>query len=329
MPKSNVTISSIARILDVSPSTVSRALAKKKGVSDGLKDRIVSVANELNYHPNMVARSLRTKVSKEIGLIIPDNSNPFFSAMVRGIDTVAHELGYTLLLISTNNDTKIEREAILKFNELQVAGLISVPSDISNYGSLSLPLVFLTRCNDVDSKFNYIVTDDIEGSYLATRNLITSGLSAYFFVCDSLDVISSKNRLTGYQKALFEAGISPKDEWILTGVNTIPDGYRIFQEIYRRSVFPIGILCHNDYTAIGVVKSVSDSNLRHGVDVRIIGYDDIELISYITPALSTVRQVKFDIGAWGARHLINLIESDSSEKPLHMIMKPELVIRDT
>ena len=192
-----------------------------------------------------------------------------------------------------------------------------------------MPVIFLTRCDNSDSNFNYIITDDVQGGYIATQNLINSSLSDFFFLCDSTDIISSASRLAGYRSALEENGITPKQDWVFDGANTIADGYRIFKELQTMASGRYGILCHNDYVAVGVLKSALDYGIVPGRDIRLIGYDDIELISYLTPALSTVRQAKFDIGTWGAKSLISIISNGPRDKPFHIVLKPELIIRDT
>lgn len=325
----DVTIKSIAQSLNISPSTVSRALNGKSGVSDEVRAQIVARSRQMNYQTNRLAQSLRTSRSKEIGVIIPDSSNPFFSAMLTGIDSYAREMGYTLLMVNSCNSPEVERRAIAAFSELHVAGLLSVPNCVKHYDDLPMPVIFLTRCDSSDSKYNYIITDDVEGAFLAASNLINSRLDAYYFLCDSTDVISSANRFTGYRKALAAHGIEFRDEWLIDGLNTIADGYRAFKEVQSVAPERCGILCYNDYVAVGVIKSALDCGIMPGRDVRIIGYDDIELISYLTPALSTVRQAKFDIGTWGAKSLISIINNGQRDKPFHVVLKPELIIRDT
>lgn len=325
----NITIKCIAEKMNISPSTVSRALNGKSGVSKEVREQIVALSQEMNYQTNRIAQSLRTSKSMEIGVIIPDSSNPFFSAMLTGIDSYAREMGYTLLMINSCNSPEVERRAIETFCELHVAGLLSVPTCVKHYDHLPMPVIFLTRCDNSDSNFNYIITDDVEGGYIATQSLINSNLSDFYFLCDSTDIISSANRLAGYKSALEENGITPKQDWVFDGANTIADGYRIFKELQTMASGRYGILCHNDYVAVGVLKSALDYGIVPGRDIRLIGYDDIELISYLTPALSTVRQAKFDIGTWGAKSLISIINNGPRDKPFHIVLKPELIIRDT
>lgn len=176
----NITIKCIAEKMNISPSTVSRALNGKSGVSKEVREQIVALSQEMNYQTNRIAQSLRTSKSMEIGVIIPDSSNPFFSAMLTGIDSYAREMGYTLLMINSCNSPEVERKAIETFCELHVAGLLSVPTCVKHYDHLPMPVIFLTRCDNSDSNFNYIITDDVQGGYIATQNLINSSLSDFF-----------------------------------------------------------------------------------------------------------------------------------------------------
>lgn len=159
----NITIKCIAEKMNISPSTVSRALNGKSGVSKEVREQIVALSQEMNYQTNRIAQSLRTSKSMEIGVIIPDSSNPFFSAMLTGIDSYAREMGYTLLMINSCNSPEVERKAIETFCELHVAGLLSVPTCVKHYDHLPMPVIFLTRCDNSDSNFNYIITDDVPG----------------------------------------------------------------------------------------------------------------------------------------------------------------------
>lgn len=324
-----VTIKHISKLLGVSPSTVSRALQGKKGVGEATRKDICELAHSLGYQPNKIAQSLRLKTSNVLGVLIPDNQNPFFSSMIKGVTAIAQQEGYILLVVNTNNDPGTEQQALATLQELHIAGILAVPNEEKNYENFKLPFLFLTRCRDRQGPFNYITTDDEEGAYLAANHLIESQMQEYFFLCDSLSVTSSQNRLAGFSKALKEHGIDLPPANVRQGANAMMDGYKMFQEIAGGAKTPFGIFCHNDYVAIGVLQSILDSPLRIKKDVRLIGYDDIEMISFITPRLSTIRQAKFDVGTWGAKHLISLIRNGPAANPIHIVMKPELVLRDT
>ena len=325
----NITIKCIAERMNISPSTVSRALNGKSGVSNEVREQIITLSQEMNYQTNRIAQSLRTSRSMEIGVIIPDSSNPFFSAMLTGIDSYAREMGYTLLMINSANRAEVEQKAISTFCELHVAGLLTVPTGVKHYKNLPMPVVFLTRCDDSDGSCNYIITDDVEGAAIATRNLIADSLEAYYFFGDSVNVISTASRIAGYRKALAQAGIEFQPDWVFEGANSIADGYRLFKELQAQATGRYGILCHNDYVTIGVLKAALDCGIVPGRDIRLIGYDDIELVSYMTPSISTVRQAKFDIGTWGAKNLISIINNGQRDKPFQIVLRPELIIRDT
>lgn len=326
------TLKDVAAEAGVSPSTVSRALLGSPSISEPTRMRISEIAERLNYRPNILARSLRISKTKIIGIIIPDNSNPYFASLIKGIETMASEKDYTVVIINTDEQSKLENKAIAALSELRVAGLLAVPVNIENYNNLQMPLVFLTRFKRVEefNTFNYVINDNFKGAYLAASHLIERGRDKIYFINGPKSVPTSTERLEGYKKALGNAGIKYNEKLVIYGNLTMKDGYAAANTLLAWEEPPFGVFCYNDYTAIGVMRAIREHGLRVPGDISLVGYDDIEILSYMEVPLTTVRQARYTIGSRGAELLINMIENQEKYRQrFEIILEPELIIRET
>lgn len=328
--KYHVTLKDIAKEAGVSVTTVCRALQNKAEISEPTKQKIKELAEKYDYQPNVIARSLRLREMRVLGLLIPDNSNPYFARLVKGVEETAKKNNYAVIVANTNEDTDIEQNAINTLVNLRVAGLLAVPVDVENYIGLKLPLMFLSRFKrkEGNNSVNFVINDDFKGSYLATSCLLEKGKNRIYFINGPKGNALSMLRLEGYKKALADSGIPFDEKLVIYGNMTIEDGYNSFKNLIKRTETPFGIICYSDYVAMGVLSAIREQKLSIPDDVSIVGYDDIEMVSYLDVPLTTIKQARYMIGAKGTELLMEIIENSKSFKQLsQIVLEPELVVR--
>ncbi len=327
------TIKDIAKKAKVSANTVSKALSNRSGVNKETRHKILKIAKELSYLPNVLARNLRLSQTKTIGVIISDNSNPFFAYVVKGIQDVARETGYHIILCNTGENPDFEQEAIDLLLELRVAGLLITPTQkeidyIVKLKRLHVPFVLLARHFEKTTA-HYVITDNVTGAYLATQHLIARGHQRVVFVNGPYQNSSARERLVGYKKALAENKIAYDKSLVEWGNLNMEDGYDVMKRVLAHRQPPLGVFLFSDYVAIGALKAVREGNLKVPQEVSIVGYDDIDFVSYLDVPLTTVHQPKYSIGKKAMEILIQIIDGKLSnqEQPQCILLEPELIIR--
>lgn len=326
------TIKDIARLSGVSTTTVSKIINKKdKDISQGTIDRVNNIMRERNYVPSTIARSMVTKKTKTIGIIIPDIRNPFFPELTRGAEDMAHTLGYNLMICNTDDDIKKERQYMDILKKKMVDGIIFTASSaevaISHISKTDPPLVLVDRDIDVPNLKGRIIVNNINGGYIAVRHLIDRGCKKIAIIAGSKSSLPSVHRYEGYVKALEENGIKLDKELCRFGSFKSEYGYEMAMEILNSHNDVDGIFCASDMIAIGAMKAVIEKGLKIPADVKIVGFDDIYISAYLNPALTTVKQPIYSIGSEAAKLLIESIE-DSKEKT-SIVLETELVIRES
>jgi len=326
-----VTIKDLAVAAGVSVMTVSRALNGKSDVTDETRERIVELAKQKGYIINGVARDLRTRTTRVLGVIITDNSNPYFARVVRGIQDTASQHGYSIILSNTDEDPKREQQMVRLLQEVRVAGLLLTPS-FSNYDDIisltqsGFPLVLINRhLEGIDA--SYVIGDDTKGAYLVTSHLIRRGFRRILFINGPETISPARDRMKGYQQAMAENGIRPEPELIFNDNLTLDNGYTTMQHILKSFPAPLGVLCFSDYVAIGAIKAIKEASFRIPEDVSIAGYDDVDVAAYLASPLTTVKNPCYQIGQTATELLIDIIEGRAEQKGHAIALEPELVVR--
>ncbi|MGB4476255.1 MAG: LacI family DNA-binding transcriptional regulator, partial [Bacillota bacterium] len=326
------TIKDIARKVGVSPSVVSRALNNKYGVKESTRQAVLRAAKELGYHPNVAARSLVTKRTEMIGVIIPDISEPFYSRMIKGMEYVASKTGYTLLF-SNSYESLEQSKAVVKMVEAQrVEGLIVVGSSLKERDYIyslidkGTPFVVIER-HYSDPRMNCIWVDNVVGGYVATKHLIQCGHTRVAHISGDLDVEVAAERLKGYKKALDEAGIPFSPDLVVSGAFVWQDGYHGMKALLSRTPRCTAVFAGNDSMAYGALQAIAEAGLSVPQDISVIGFDDLEFSSLTNPPLTTVRQPRYEMGRDAARLLVTCLEQSTQDKGMKICYPPEIVIR--
>lgn len=325
-----VTLKDIAREAGVTPAAVSRALRDKYDIGDDTKEKVKEIAKRLGYQANILARNLRTGVSNVLGLLVPDNTNPYFARLIKGVEETAKRNGFIVTVINTNEDAETERNAISTLLSIHVGGILSVPVTINNFNDLGIPLIFLSRLpKEGDSNnFSYVINNDISGVFQAVSHLVDRTRSRIYFINGPRNFHPASIRLEGFKKALEKNNIEFNNKLVIYGDNSMEGGYNSFKKLLEIARPPFGLLCCSDFIAIGVLKSIREHGLKVPEDVSLVGYDDVELLDYLEPPLSTVKQARYSIGAQGAEIIIKMLEDSTRYKHKYeVVLEPELIIR--
>jgi len=329
-----VTIKDIARLANVSVTTVSRVINNKpEGVSEETRQKILKLVKELGYQPNAIARGLVTKKTKTIGLIIPDISNPFFPDIARGVEDSAHIYGYNVFLCNTDDNLEKESEYIKALKEKYVDGIIFTSSSIPKHEHIielvesGIPVVIMDRRVDSENIYG-VFLDNYEGGYIATKHLIDLGHRKIGCITGPLHTKSARERLEGYKKALLDSGIEIDEKLIFEGDYKIKGGITGAERLLKDNKDISAIFACNDLMAYGAYKTIRSFGYKIPEDISVVGFDDIQLSQILEPQLTTVRQPAYDMGLTAARMLIKLIEDKKLKKKI-INFKPQLIIRQS
>lgn len=337
MKLGQATIKDIARELNVSSSTVSRALKDYPGISDETKRKVKEMAEKLNYRPNAVALSLRKSKSFTVGVIIPEVVHFFFSTVISGIEDIAYKKGYNVILCQTNEKLEREKSSLETMLSNQIDGLLvsysKETTDFSHFTKLmeqDFPIVFFDRTPYIENTIN-VTVNDFNGAYHATKHLIAQGYKKILHLAGPPNLAISVKRREGYEAAHREAGIPILEELIVT----CPEGdekesFDLTRDLFQNpKTRADAIFAHHDIVAAGAMMAVKSLGLRIPEDVGIVGFSNWQFSSMIDPPLSTVLQPGFQVGERAIEILLEIIDKKPEER-LHfgnIELDTELIIR--
>ncbi|MDK2799455.1 MAG: LacI family transcriptional regulator [Clostridiales bacterium] len=330
-----VTINDIAKLANVSKTTVSKVINNKaEGVGEETRKKILKIIEELNYQPSAIARGLVTKRTHSIGLIIPDIANPFFPQLARGVEDIAIKNGYNVFLCNSDNDVEKEEGYIKAFIDKSVDGMILTSSTSisdSHYQALKekkIPFILVDRYIEGIEGGAGVFSDNKEGAYKAVNYLLEHGHEKIAFISGPLSITTALHRLNGYQAAHYDKGIEIDYDLVQEGNYHFKSGFEFIEQLITAKKKFSAVFAANDMIAIGVVKALKKHNIKIPDDVEVIGFDDIDTATLVEPALSTVAQPIYDMGALGAAMLIKMIEGKEIDQK-NIYLKSELVLRET
>lgn len=340
MKFNQITIKDIARELGISPSTVSRALKDHPDISVATKKAVNELAEKLNYQPNTVALNLRQRKTNTIGVIIPEIVHFFFSTVISGIEDVAYEAGYNVILAQSNESVEREKSDIKALFNSRVDGLLlSISRETTNFDhiesiiSKGLPIVFYDRMytNPNTSK---VIVDDYVGAKEAVLHLIEQGYKRIAHLEAAPGIQIAVDRKRGYVDALKENKIPVKEDMIIACPNgSLEDGKEATRKLLALPSPPDAIFANNDLLAMGAMLSIKEKGLKIPEDVALMGFSNWFFSQLLDPPLSSVDQPGFEMGQEAARLLIRHIEMKDKDQfevqPETKILKTRLVIRES
>ncbi|HWK24158.1 MAG TPA: LacI family DNA-binding transcriptional regulator [Ureibacillus sp.] len=319
------TISDVAKLAEVSVATVSRYLNSSGYVGKKSRESIEAAIKELNYVPSEVARSLSTKQSDIIGLIIPDIKNPFFPELARAVEDTAFEYGYTVILCNSDENPNKEKHYLQKLTKKYVAGIIltSIIEQENHRQNVNLPIVALDR--PIHSEIPTVTTNNLEGATIATQHLIHCGAQNLLCVRGPKTLTSAQSRVGGFLAATKEKNV---ETHIIESPYDYEEAERILYDYLKGNPEIDGIFACSDASAIGAIKAAHRLDKRIPEDLQIVGFDGIQLGNVVTPSLTTIAQNIYQLGQSAAELLIKQIEGQKLTET-SVCIDPVLVIRET
>jgi LacI family transcriptional regulator len=324
----------IAKIARVSLGTVSHVLNNSAKVRDPVRTRVLEAVKAAGYQPNQLARGLRRDKTNMIGMIIPDITNPFFPAVVRGAEDIAFSNGYRLILCYSDNHHSKELAHLNELRTYVPAGLIVIPSNFSDltaqaevYRRAGTGVVCIDRL-PTNWNGDTVTADNENGAYKATRYLIQLGHRTLAAITGPLHFTNARDRLNGFKRAVREATLNIAPEYVQETTFDKRGGYSKAVTLLRLIPQPTAIFAGNDMIALGVLLAIREAGLRCPKDISLMGFDDLDLDETTNPALSSVSQSGYRLGATAAGILIERITGDSSPAK-HIVLETSLTIRNS
>jgi len=335
MMRRSVSIQDIAQAAGVSHATVSRALRDSPLISSEMRASIQRLAQEMGYTPNAVAQSLKEQRSNTIGLVVTSIADPFYGRMVRGVDEVARQAGMDVFLGVSYNDAQQELSVIESFYRRRVDGIITASSGLLNRHSAQLarmgvPIVIINRqSEDRLAEFRNVEVDSYGGAREAMAHLLALGHRAIAYLGATNRPASNQQRRQGYLDALRAAGIAIQEGWIQEAPperrsysDDVTDGQELMARALQAGI--TAAFCFNDMHAIGALLACRALGFDVPRQVSIVGFDDVEVARYVTPALTTVHQPKLQLGQLAIKMLLDLMEGRPVEDK---VVPTRLVVR--
>ena len=327
-----ITLKIVAEKAEVSVNTASRAINNKPDINEETKERVLKIAQDLGYVRNDTAVALRTKKTGTIGVVIADNKNPFYAEVLNGMEVAARKKNYHIILANTQRDYRKEEEAINLLLNKRVDGLLIAPvqdrdDDIKKLIEANIPFVIVGRdFNDID--LDAVYNDEVKGGFLATEYLIKKGHKKIAFINGVLHKSPAKGRLKGYKKALKECEIPFNDALISVGDIDVKDGYERTKQMLKKNLDFTAIFAYNDMMAFGAMQAIKEKGLRIPENIGLVGYDDILFSSLISPALTTIKLKKQELGVESVKLLLSRINR-AHKKTKKIMLDVELIVRET
>lgn len=328
------TIHDIARELNISASTVSRALNNHPRISLKTKEKIKAEAERLGYRPNTLASNLRNKKSNTIGIVVPLINRHFFSSVISGIEDIAFKAGYNVVISQSNDQAAKEISIVQSMFSNRVDGLIiSIAMQSDTFDHLKLfskkkvPLVFFDRAVP-EIETDKIVVDDFTGGFRVTQHLIEQGYQRIAHLAGNLNLMTYLDRKRGYMQALKENNIAYDESLVIINTLTSEEGIKAIDQLMSLSNPPDALFCGNDTTALSSMIYLRDKGFKIPQQMGIVGFSNEPFSKVVSPSISTIAQPGFEMGQKAAQLLIRQIESREANYQT-IVLPTELIIRES
>jgi len=335
MKKEKATIHDIALKLNITASTVSRALNDHPRISEATKKAVIKAAQKLNYQPNHIAAALRNGRSNILGIIVPTADRSFFSSVVRGIEEIANKARYNVMICQTYDNYEKEVATIEALLSARVDGIIaSYSKETQNFDHFlkikerGIPLIFFDRSND-ELEVSQVVIDDFLGAYKATEHLIKQGYKRIAHFTNTRKISIYKERLRGYKEALLANNIAIDDSLIIESNLQLEDGRNSMLQLLKLKERPDAVFSASAYGIMGAMQILHEHGIKIPDEIGLVGFSNEAFTSFTTPDLTTVEQHSLRIGNAAAEIFLEEITSHGDTKfiPQKIVLKPELIVR--
>lgn len=336
MKTEKATIHDIARKLNITASTVSRALNDHPRISAETKKAVLKVARKLNYQPNNIAAALRNGRSNIIGIIVPTADRSFFSSVVRGIEEIANKARYNVMICQTYDNYEKEVATVEALLNARVDGIIaSHGKETVNFDHFlkvkerGIPLILFDRSND-ELEVSHVVIDDFLGAYKATEHLIQQGCKRIAHFTNIRKISIYKERLRGYKEALKDYGLDFHESLIVESNLQLEDGRSSMEKLLKLRTLPDAIFSASALGAVGAMQILKEKNIKIPQQVALVAFSNEAFTSFTEPSLTAVDQHSLRIGNAAAEIFLEEIAVGNKKFiPQKVVLKPELIIRDS
>ena len=305
------TIRDVAEIAGVSTATVSRVMAPENSISvaEKTRNRVMEAANELGFRMNFAARSLKRKATMAIGVVFPELANDFFMDVAEGIERELHSNGYTMLLSSSRNSIEEEKRHISLLADRMVDGILIIPAGsqgehLQSLSDQGMPIVLLDRIVE-GTYLDAVTSNNEEGTFNLTKALMSDGYKRIAFVGGDITISTARERLSGYARALAEAGIKPEPSWICLGGMEVEDGYRLMESLLEKQNPPEAMVAVNLLVHLGMERCLLNANISTGVVIA--GFDESRYTPFLPACSYIASQDAVGIGRRASQRIIEKI----------------------
>jgi LacI family transcriptional regulator len=324
-------MSDVAREAGVSLMTVSRVVNDKDGIRTETRQRVQEVIERLGYRPSNLARGLATQKTGTIGLVVPDNANPFFSEVARGVEHLAYINGYTVFLCNTEENTKREYDILRLLDDHRVDGVILCSPRLEDADLLEAiarqPATVLVNRPLHNNPVASVMIDAQLGGRLIAGHLIEAGHKRIGILAGPRTSLSGRDRMMSFVQTIRDAGIEQPEEWILHCSPTIKGGTSAAKQLIQSYPELTALICFNDLVAVGALQACKQLGRSVPDSLAVTGFDDIPMAAFVTPALTTCHMHRHELGRQAMQLLLNLMTGEEHESDI--VLKPHLVVRDS
>src|SRR5210317_1364168 len=331
--KENITIYDIAKKLNITAATVSRALNNNTNISQKTKELVLKTAKDLNYKKNNFALALKSGQSKNIGLIVPYINRNFFSTIIRGVEEELYPKGYQTIICQSNESAKKEKEIFESLINNNVDGiLISVSMETENLDHIikarerNIPVVFFDRKKDLKG-ISSVTIDDYQGGYNATQHLINAGYKKIFHASGDLNLEIYNQRNQGYLKALEDNDLEKNFKNITETISNIDSGKALAKKILKRKNRPDAIFCSGDYVALGIIQELKSQGINIPDEIGIVGFGNEPFTELLELTVTTIDQSPKEMGKVTAKVLLEQISNSKVSIEKKVVLDSTLIER--
>jgi DNA-binding LacI/PurR family transcriptional regulator len=325
-----ITLEEVARKAGVSVSTVSRALTRPDRVAKGTREKIIEAANALGYAPNQLARSLRQRASRTIGLIISDIQVPFHSEVAKGVEDTAQAHGYTTILCNSDEDGAKERTYLDLLKGFRVSGIILEPTEENGAAIEAItrggtPVVEVDRISGAKG-VSSVLSENLAGSIQAVQHLAGLGHTRIGLIGSDTKLTSGRERLKGFQDAMCERKLELREPWTeIARQNTDDEGFRTTKRMFQANDRPDALFVASSALTGGVLRALRELNLRIPKDVSVVSFDDPRWASFIDPPLTVIAQDAYGLGVRATEIILSSLEG--KHQPRRALKGESLTVR--
>jgi LacI family transcriptional regulator, galactose operon repressor len=331
--RTKYTMRDVARLAKVSTATVSAVINRNVPVSALRTKRVSDAMAALDYHPDEIARSLKKGRTNAIGVIVPDITNTFYPEVIQGVEEAARQRGYAVLLCDSSENPENEREHLSTLFSRRVDGvLLACCADSTSQDAIArqrYPVVFVDRIPFANAE-NSVSTDNLHAGYIAARHLLGLGHQNIAMVVGDLGLSPHRDRLEGFRKAMQEANLPIRDEFLISGPLQVADGYAAGVQVFNLKVQPTAIMVSNNKLLLGLLQAIDERGVAIPTQMSVLGFDDYPWNKYFNPSLTAVAQATYEMGRRSLELLLQIIEREKGatvEKSIRL--KAELRIRNS